>query len=74
MEGIDLLVAILLIAGGGFSLLASIFNWDFYFEHSRARFFVKIFTRAGARVFYALLGLLLLGVGVYQILTETGIL
>lgn len=69
-----MLVMILVIGAGIFSLLAAIFNWDFYFEHPRAKFFVKILTRVGARIFYALLGLLLIGVGGYQVLTETGML
>lgn len=74
MDTIDLIIMIFAIAFGVFALMASILNWDFYFEHPRAKFFVKILTRTGARIFYAILGLFLMGLGVYTILTETGVM
>ncbi|MCB0509548.1 MAG: immunity 17 family protein [Chitinophagales bacterium] len=51
---------IFFIAAGLFSIISSIFNWNFFFENSRAYFFVKIFGRNGARIFYSLLGALLI--------------
>jgi len=50
---------------GLFSALASLLNWDFFFEHPKARVFVFLFGgRLGARIFYALLGTALLTLGV----------
>ncbi|WP_321571508.1 immunity 17 family protein [Parabacteroides goldsteinii] len=39
------------------------FNFDWYFETSGATTFVNKFGRKGARIFYALLGLALIGCG-----------
>lgn len=50
---------------GVFSILASIFNWDFYFTDRRARLIVKIAGRTGARVIYGIFGLVLIGLGFY---------
>ncbi|MBN1501825.1 MAG: immunity 17 family protein [Spirochaetes bacterium] len=59
---------VIFILTGLFSLSAGIFDWDWYMTHRKARLFVKIFTRNGARVFYGLLGagLIVLGVLVFE--------
>jgi len=62
-EGEDLIVLIIVFAGGLFSILASVLNWNFFFENRRANIFVKILGRNGARIFYFLLGLFLLFLG-----------
>jgi len=36
--------------------VASIANWDFFFESRKAQFIVKFMGRNGARIFYGLLG------------------
>ena len=54
---------ILFILVGLLSVAASYFNWDWYFNNYRARFLVKIIGRRGARIFYTLLGLFLVGLG-----------
>lgn len=51
------------IAIGAFSVSGAIFNWDWYMESRRARLLVKLITRTGARIFYALLGTALIGLG-----------
>lgn len=43
------LVAVYMIAG-------AYFNWDFFFESRKARPFVNIFGRNGARIFYGAIG------------------
>lgn len=53
---------------GVFSIISSIFNFDFYFESRKARFFVGVLGRNGARVFYGILGLLLIIWGLLSIL------
>jgi hypothetical protein len=47
------LCGLFMIAGGGF-------NSDWYMTNRRAQFFVKLLGRTGARVFYVLLGLVLI--------------
>ena len=41
---------------GLFPIAASIRNWDFFFENSKAQIFVDLFGRNGARIFYLILG------------------
>jgi len=68
-ENKELIVIIISIGGGAFTILASIFNWDFFFENRKAKFFIKIFGRKGSRVFYFLLGLMLFFLA-YKIITK----
>jgi small neutral amino acid transporter SnatA (MarC family) len=49
---------------GVFTIAGAVCDWDWFMESSRAQFFVNIFGRNGARAFYVLLGLFLLGLGV----------
>lgn len=58
-ENKELLAILLTIGGGTFAILASIFNWDFFFENRKATFFMTIFGRNGSRIFYSILGVLL---------------
>lgn len=53
----------ILLLGGAFSVGAAALDWNWFFAHPRARLFVRLFGRGGARVAYALLGLALAGVG-----------
>lgn len=64
MEPTDYFMLAIFIALGVFSLIAAIFNFDWYFETSGAATFVHKFGRKGARIFYALLGAALIGCGV----------
>lgn len=41
---------------GAFSIVAAIKDWDFFMNHRKAKLFVKLFGRNGARKFYVLLG------------------
>ncbi|MEQ8221569.1 MAG: immunity 17 family protein [Candidatus Eremiobacterota bacterium] len=52
----NVIIGILIILSGLFSLISSIKNWEFFFSHTRARFLVRILGRTGARIFYGLLG------------------
>jgi small neutral amino acid transporter SnatA (MarC family) len=53
-------IAVIIGFGAGlFSIVASILNWDWFFNHRRARIFLKMFGRTGARIFYTILGLFL---------------
>ena len=63
MEPTDYFILAIFITLGAFSLVAAIFNFDWYFETSGATTFVNKFGRKGARIFDALLGLALIGCG-----------
>jgi len=60
----ELFIFGLFIILGLFSFIAAIFNLNWFFSTNGAATFIKWFGRAGARVFYALLGLGLVAAGV----------
>lgn len=45
-------------------MLGAICNWEWFMNARKARFMVKILTRNGARIFYGILGLALVVLGV----------
>jgi Immunity protein 17 len=61
-------LAIVLILSGIFGLASSYFNWDWYYNNHRARLFVTIFGRTGARIFYAILGVGMIVFGIITVL------
>ncbi|MEP0262443.1 immunity 17 family protein [Dokdonia sp.] len=68
-ENRELIGIILSIVVGIFTLSASIFNWNFFFESRKASLFLKMFGRNGARIFYGLLGLVFFFLA-YKMYTE----
>ena len=48
---------------GVFAVIGAVSNWAWFFESRKGRSFVKLFGRGGARVFYVLLGVFLIGLG-----------
>jgi Immunity protein 17 len=61
-------LSIFLVAAGVFSIASSYFNWDWYYNNHRARLIVAIFGRTGARIVYAILGVVLIVFGVVSAL------
>ena len=59
MQTKELLVTILCIGLGIYVMLACYFNWNHFFESRKARIFLTLFGRTGARIFYAIVGLFL---------------
>jgi len=53
----------LFIFAGIFSLLASCFNWNWFFSAHKAEYIVKTFGLSGARLFYGFLGVALIACG-----------
>ena len=53
------------VAVGLLAILASIFNWDWFFQSQNTQFIVHNVGRKQARMFYALLGLLMIATAVY---------
>ena len=64
-------LGLILVAAGLISICGAAFDWDFFINSRKAQFFVSILGRTGARVFYAILGLVIIVLGV---LTTLGIL
>jgi len=52
------------LAAAGFTMAAVIGNWDWFFNNSKARFFTETLGREGARVFYAILAVVILVAGI----------
>jgi predicted small integral membrane protein len=63
----DSVVGLVLIAAGVFSIVGGVANWDWFMDHRKARFFVKLFTRTGARIFYCILGAAIVVLGVLML-------
>ena len=49
-------VALFALLAGIFVLVAVATDWNWFFEHPKAKFFVDHFGRDGARIFYTVLG------------------
>ena len=50
---------------GTLAILASLFNWDWFFKAQNTQFIVQNVGRRRARLFYALLGLLMIATATY---------
>jgi small neutral amino acid transporter SnatA (MarC family) len=59
---------VVFILAGLYSLAGSIFNWEWFFSSRRGSVLARLIGRTGARIFYGLLGLLLVGVGAAGVL------
>jgi uncharacterized membrane protein YwzB len=58
IQGIFALIGIL-------AVLASIFNWNWFFQSQNSQFIVKNVGRKQARLFYAFLGILMIATAIY---------
>lgn len=58
-------ILIFLVVGGIFSILGALYDWDFFFNNRKAQSFVQLFGRKGARIFYFILGTVLLIIATY---------
>jgi len=50
------LIGLFVIGAGVFCICGAAFDWDWFINSWKARLFVAILGRNGARVFYAILG------------------
>ena len=50
---------------GLLAILSSAFNWDWFFKSQNTRYIVSNVGRKRARLFYALLGLLMIATAIY---------
>ena len=56
-------VGLILVAAGIFSICGAAFDWDWFINSYKARIFVAIFGRTGARIFYGILGTAIVVIG-----------
>jgi hypothetical protein len=56
-----------LVFGGLFGLAGSILNWPWFFADRKARPIVRTFGRTGARIFYGILGVLMMLMGMFGV-------
>ena len=54
------LIVAFLLGGGAFSLMGGLMDWDFFISNRRARLPLAKFGRKGARIFYGIIGVLLM--------------
>ncbi|RIK81761.1 MAG: hypothetical protein DCC68_08040 [Planctomycetota bacterium] len=47
---------LIFVAVGIFSICGAVFDWDWFINSRKAQFFVAMFGRNGARIFYGILG------------------
>ena len=52
-----------IIAIGIFTIFCAFMDYDWFLNHYKAKFFVALFGRNGARVFYIILGVILIFLG-----------
>ncbi|MBT3289253.1 MAG: hypothetical protein HN904_25345 [Victivallales bacterium] len=57
------LIPMLLAIAGAFTTAGAVFDWDWFMNSRRAQFLASFFGRKGTRIFYLVLGLFLLVVG-----------
>ena len=57
-------LALLLVLAGLFAVAGGVFDWEWFMSHRKARVFVKLLGRNGARVFYCILGSVVAVLGV----------
>lgn len=65
------------VLAGITSLMAAVFNWEWFFTTRNAQSIVRNVGRGRARLFYAVLGCILIGMGIFffvETLKATGIL
>jgi hypothetical protein len=56
---------ILIFLTGVILMGASVFNWKVFFNNSKADFFTERWGQTGARIFYFILGALIIALGIY---------
>jgi len=62
----EILAVILL---GCLCIVASILNWNWWFESRKVRFLTMIFGRKGTRILYGVFGLAFIRTGVYLMMS-----
>ncbi len=56
---------LLCILGGLFAIAGAAFNWDWFMQNPKANVFVRLLGRTGARVFYIIVGVSAIFMGLW---------
>ncbi|HIR37318.1 MAG TPA: immunity 17 family protein [Candidatus Limisoma gallistercoris] len=56
----EIFIVVMFFVAGALSVLASAFNWDWFFDSSNAKLLTGRFSRSTARVIYLAVGFLIL--------------
>ena len=56
-------IGFLFVAGGIYMICGALFDWDFFMNQRSSRRMVSMLGRGGARVFFGLLGMVIVIVG-----------
>lgn len=67
--GMHYLVQGIFVLVGLLAILAALFNWDWFFTAQNTQFMVHNVGRQRARLFYAVLGILMIATGMYFFLS-----
>lgn len=59
------LIQAIFVLVGLLAVMASLFNWDWFFESQNTQLLVKNVGRKQARLFYAVLGALMIATAIY---------
>lgn len=70
--GIHYFIQGLFVLVGLLSVLAAIYNWNWFFTAQNTQFIVRNVGRKQARWFYALIGILMMGTGIFFFLSIQG--
>ncbi|TWV12668.1 hypothetical protein FQ707_08725 [Bacteroidaceae bacterium HV4-6-C5C] len=65
------IVQLLFLIAGFVSILAAVLDWNWFFNSQNARFFVQNLGRKHARLFYGVLGLILIIMSVILMISTT---
>ncbi len=60
---VHIIIPLLVVGAGLFSIVCTIKEYPFFWEHRRAKLMVRILGRTGAKVFYLTLGVALVVIG-----------
>ena len=63
--GMHYLIQGIFVMVGLLAILASLFNWDWFFQSQNTQAIVRNVGRQRARLFYALLGILMIATAIY---------
>lgn len=67
------IIQAIFVTVGLLAVLAALFNWDWFFNARNSQFIVCNVGRSRARLFYALLGLLMIATGIFFFLSIQGL-
>ncbi len=62
---LNVIAAIMFAILGALSISAAIFNFKWFFTSENGKLFVKLFGKKGARIFYGIVGVLVLYMAYY---------